>query len=187
MTKAQNKDNYHLKENINQNIDNVLNDITIRTPVKLRDYTPKILVNSGIKNLPMYENPSHIRKNILTEEEAKKLGLSINTRDHYHGLGKNMYIRVIKSLDNPRAIFKNQNGKDYLILTILKDNNDNNIVVPIEIETFTHVNRIKININRIKSIYGYDRINPDLNSYIKKNIKLGNFKKVYEKKNKVRV
>lgn len=40
----------------------------------------------------MYENPSHIRKNILTEQEAKQLGLSIGTRDHYHGLGKDIYI-----------------------------------------------------------------------------------------------
>lgn len=82
---------YHISENLSNNIDEVLNNIKERNPVKLRDFTPKVLVKNGIKDLPMYENPSYIRKNILTKEEASKLGLSINSRDHYHGLGKDIY------------------------------------------------------------------------------------------------
>lgn len=61
-------------------------------------------------------------------------------------------------------------------------------VKPIEIKTTTYVNKASVDINRIKTIYGYDKQNPDLNGYIKKNIKLGNSKKIYEqKKNQVRV
>ena len=181
--------NSHLSKNISKDIDNVLNNINARQPVKLRDHTPKILVQNGIKDLPMYENPAHIRKNILTEKEAKKLGVSINIRDHYHGLGKNLFMKVIDSLDNPRAIFKNKNGKDYLILTVIKDRDNNNIVVPIEIETTTVVHKIKIQTNRIKTIYGYDNKVLDLDKYIKKHIKIGNITKIYEqkKKNEVRV
>ena len=143
-----NLDREHVSKNISQDIDNVLNNINERNPVRLRDYTPSILVKNGIKDLPMYENPAHIRKNILTETEAKKIGLSINSRDHYHGLGKDLYIKAIDSLDNPRVIFKRNNGKDYLILTTLKDNKNNNIIVPIEIETSTRVNKVKLDINR---------------------------------------
>ncbi len=181
--KVQNKDKYYVAKNISKNIDDILSNIEIRNPIKLKDYTPKILVNSGVKNLPIYENPSHIRKNILTVNEAIELGLSINPRDHYHGLGKELYIKVIMSLDNPRAIFKNKNGKNYLILTVLKDNDNNCIVVPIEIETSTYVNKIKIDINRVKSIYGYTTNNNiDLNKYIKHNLKSKNFVKIYEQK-----
>ena len=176
--KKENKKNL----NLSKRIDNVLKNINERNPVRLRNYTPQILVENGVKDLPMYENPSHIRKNILTKEEAQKLGLATSIRNHYHGLGKELYIKIINSLDSPRVIFKNKNNKDYLILTTVKDNNNSNIIVPIEIETITKINIFNIDINRIKTVYGYDRKDPDLNKYIKNNIKLGRFTKIYEQK-----
>ena len=60
-------------------------------------------------------------KNILTIKEAKNLGLAVNSKDHYHGLGKGLYIKALESLDNPRVIFKNKENKNYLILTVIKD------------------------------------------------------------------
>ena len=66
--KKENKKNL----NLSKRIDNVLKNINERNPVRLRDYTPQVLVENGVKDLPMYENPSHIRKNILTKEEAQK-------------------------------------------------------------------------------------------------------------------
>ena len=176
--KKENKKNL----NLSKRIDNVLKNINERNPVRLRNYTPQVLVENGVKDLPMYENPSHIRKNILTKEEAQKLGLATSIRNHYHGLGKELYIKIINSLDSPRVIFKNKNNKDYLILTTVKDNNNSNIIVPIEIETITKINIFNIDINRIKTVYGYDRKDPDLNKYIKNNIKLGRFTKIYEQK-----
>lgn len=176
--KKENKKNL----NLSKRIDNVLKNINERNPVRLRDYTPQVLVENGVKDLPMYENPSHIRKNILTKEEAQKLGLATSIRNHYHGLGKELYIKIINSLDSPRVIFKNKNNKDYLILTTVKDNNNSNIIVPVEIETITKINIFNIDINRIKTVYGYDRKDPDLNKYIKNNIKLGRFTKIYEQK-----
>lgn len=181
--KLNNTENYHVSENLSANIDNILNNIQERNPVKLRDYTPSTLVKNGVKDLPMYENPAHIRKNILTDIEAQQLGLTINSKDHYHGLGKETFIKAIDSLDDPRVIFKNKtNPNEYLILTIVKDNNNNNIVVPIEVETTTYVNNIKIDINRAKTVFGYDRVTPSLNEYIKYNIKNNKLEKIYEKK-----
>lgn len=174
-----------ISNNIKKEIDNVLINIKERNPVKLRNYTPKIMVDNGIKNLPMYENPAHIRKNILTELQAKQLGLVINKNDNYHGLGKKLYLKAIDCLDNPRVIFKNNDTGDFIVLTSIKDNNNNTIIVPIQIETTTTSNKINIDINRIKSVYGYDRKNPDLNKYIKDNIYSSKFDKIYEqKKNK---
>lgn len=184
-TQNNNLDNkkYHISENLSNDIDNILNNINERNPVKLRDYTPSMLVKNGIKDLPMYENPSHIRKNILTNKEAMNLGLTINYKDHYHGLGKEVYIKAIDSLDDPRVVFKNKNNpKEHLILTLIKDNNNKNIIVPIEVETSTSANNIKIDINRVKTVFGYDKSNPDLNEYIKYNIKHNKMEKIYEKK-----
>lgn len=175
--------NYHISQNLSNDIDNILKNINERNPVRLRDYTPSILVNNGIKDLPMYENPSHIRKNILTDAEAQQLGLAINQRDHFHGLGKEIYMKAIDSLDDPRVIFKNNNNNEYLILTVIKDKKNNNVVVPIEVETNTNVNNVKIDINRVKTVYGYEeKNNIDLNDYIKYNIKENKFTKVYEQK-----
>lgn len=174
---------YHISSNLRENIDIVLNNINERNPVRLRDYTPSILVKNGIKDLPMYENASHIRKNIFTEAEAIQKGLSVGKRDHYHGLGKEIYIKAIDSLDNPRVIFKNNKNNEYLILTVVKDNKGNNIVVPIEIETTTNLNKVKLDINRVKTVYGYEKINNiDLNDYIKHNIKNSKMTKIYEQK-----
>ncbi len=180
-----NNTKYHVSANLSNDINNILSNIKERNPVRLRDYTPDVLVQNGIKNLPMYENPSHIRKNILTAKEAQNLGLSVTPKDHYHGLGKDIFIKAIDSLDNPRVIFQNKNNSDnYLILTTIKDNNNNNIIIPIEIETTTNVNNLTIDINRVKSIYGYDRVSPNLNKYIKDNINANKLKKIYEQKKK---
>ena len=170
-------------QRLSNDIDNVLKNINERNPVKLRDHTPTILVQNGIKDLPMYENPSHIRKNILTDNEAKQIGLTINSKDHYHGLGKNNFIKAIYGLENPRVIFKNKKKtNDYLILTMVKDDHNNNIIIPIEVETMTIVNNLKIDINRVKTIYGYDRTTPNLNKYIKDNINANKLEKIYEQK-----
>ena len=174
--------------NLVNDIDKVLCDINVREPVRLKNYTPDILVKNGVKNLPMYENPAHVRKNILTIQEARKLGLKINSKDHYHGLGKELYIKAIDSLDNPRAIFKNKiYNNQFLILTMIKDNNDNNIIIPIEVEAKTKVNNLLIDINRVKTIYGYNRKYPDLNKYIKDNINANKLEKIYEKRIQVRI
>lgn len=83
-----------MNNKLNEDIENVLNNINERKPVLLRSNTPKILVENGVKNLPMYDNPSHIRKNILTINEVQKLVLRISLRDHYHRfikINKNSY------------------------------------------------------------------------------------------------
>lgn len=60
-------------------------------------------------------------------------------------------------------------------------------MVPIEIEAETIVKNIRIDINRVKSVYGYKTINNiDLNKYIKNNIRNRDFKKIYEQEKRTR-
>jgi len=157
-----------LSDNIENDIDNVLNNINERNPVKLREHTPNILVRLGVKDLPMYSNPSKIRKNILTEQEARNKRIKIHDDDNYHGLGKKTYIKAIDNLDKPIAILKSNKNNDYIVITEIKDNKGNKIVIPIEINATTRTNDIDITNNRIKSIYGKSNIcnffNNELNS-----------------------
>lgn len=168
----------NLSEKIINDIDSVLSNVKERNPVKLRDNTPNILVKQGINNLPMYQNPSHIRMNILSTEEAVDKGIIIRQGDNYHGLGKKLYLETLNGLDNPRAIFKKSNDKDYIIISELNDCNGNVLIVPIEIHTTTKVNKVNINTNRIKSLYGKNNID----RYLKDNMICGNLIQIYEQK-----
>lgn len=163
---------YHISPNFSNEIDNVLNDnISSNTQVKARDYTPKILVNSGVKDLPMLITQKHIKSIIYTQEEAKKMGLPIKNVN-YHGLGKEMLIKAIDGLDDPDSIYK-INNEDYLVITQFKDNNNREIVVPIRIDGKGRYNNVFIDENQIKSVYGRN----NLSNYIKNN----NFELIYKK------
>ena len=163
--------------NVSDDIDDVLSNPNRKQPVKLRDNTPEALVGLGIKDLPMYENPSHVRNNILTESEAKNAGVFRNG-DNYHGLGKDVFMEAIDGLDVPRAVFKRNDGSnDFLILTSAKDGNGNTVIVPVQIQTTTNANYMDIDTNRVKTVFGYDD-KAGLNQYIKNNIKKGEFTKI---------
>ena len=162
---------------LSDKIDEVLGNRNYRQPVMLRESTPEVLVKLGIKDLPMYENPAHIRNNILTEGEAKRAGVFRNG-DNYHGLGKDVYMDAINGLDVPRAVFKRNDGSnDFMILTAVKDGYGNTVIVPIEIETTTMANNVSIDTNRVKTVFGYDD-NAGLDRYIKNNIRNNAFTKI---------
>lgn len=121
---------------------------------------------------------------IDTLNESKTNNIFYHELTHFLRQNNNeIYMKEIDSLDDPRVIFKNNNNNEYLILTVIKDKKNNNVVVPIEVETNTNVNNVKIDINRVKTVYGYEeKNNIDLNDYIKYNIKENKFTKVYEQK-----
>ena len=63
----------------------------------MTDNTPRILLGAkGIRDLPMTMNASHIRENILTEDEAKGNGFRVGEGINYHGLGETLFFKVIE-------------------------------------------------------------------------------------------
>ena len=170
--KGNNTIKYHVSENFNNEIDKTLNnELASNTQVKARDYTPSILVNNGVKDLPMLMTQKHIKSIIYTLQEAQNLGLPTKNIN-YHGLGKDLLIKAIDNLDTPEAIYKT--GTDnYLVVTEFKDNNGKEIVVPIQINGKGRYNDVFIDENQIKSVYGRN----NLNKYLQNN----NFEKVYVK------
>ena len=139
--------------------------------MKARDYTPSILVNNGVKNLPMLITQKHIKSIVYTLQEAQNLGLPTKNTN-YHGLGKDLLIKAIDNLDSPQAIYKT--GDDnYLVVTEFKDSNDKEIVVPIQINGKGNYNNVFIDENQIKSVYG----RRNLSNYLKNN----NFDEIYTK------
>lgn len=163
---------YHVSENFSNEIDKVLNnELKSNSQVKARDYTPKILVDNGIQDLPMLITQNHIKSTIYTKQEAENLGLSTKNIN-YHGLGKDLLIKAIDNLDNPQAIYKTSEN-NYLIVTEFKDNNGKEIIVPIQIKGKGRYNDVFIDENQIKSVYGRN----NLDNYINSN----NFEHIYKK------
>ncbi len=170
--KGNNTIKYHISENFSNEIDKALNNELINnTQVKARDYTPSILVNNGVKNLPMLITQKHIKSIVYTLQEAQNLGLPTKNTN-YHGLGKDLLIKAIDNLDSPQAIYKTGDN-NYLVVTEFKDSNGKEIVVPIQINGKGNYNNVFIDENQIKSVYG----RRNLSNYLKNN----NFDEIYTK------
>ena len=152
--KATDSINYHVSEDFSGEIDKVLNgELSSQNQVKARDYTPQILVDNGVSNLPMLITQNHIKSIIYTEAEAKQLGLPINNKTHYHGLGKDLLIRAIDSMDNPSEIYK-KDADHYIFITELTDADGNTIIVPVKVDGKGTYNDVYIDENQIQSVYG---------------------------------
>lgn len=171
-TNPRSKTKYHISENFSAEIDKALNNkLPSNTQVKARDYTPKILVNNGVQDLPMLITQKHIKSTVYTLQQAKSLKLPVKNIN-YHGLGKELLIKAIDNLDNPQAIYKT-NDNNYLIVTEFKDRNNKEIIVPIQINAQGRYNSVFIDENQIKSVYGRN----NLKNYIENN----NFTEIYKK------
>lgn len=171
--KLNDTEKYHISESFRNEIDKSLRgEISSNNQVKARDYTPKILVDNGVKDLPMLLTQRHLRQIIYTQQEAINLGYKISDKDHYHGLGKETLIKAIDGLDKPKEIYK-QSKNNYLIITELTDKNNNKIIVPIQIDGKGTYNNMIIDENQISSVYNHK----NLEDYLNRN----NFEKIYEK------
>lgn len=142
-----------------------------KSQIKARDYTPKILVENGVNDLPMLITQNHVKSIVYAKNEAMKLGIG-KKNTNYHGLGKELLIKAIDGMDDPAAIYK-KGANDYLIITRIKDASGNDIIVPVRIDGKGVYNNIYIDEKQIKSVYG----KKNLNDYIEKN----SFEKIYEK------
>ena len=165
---------YHVSSTFAEEIDKTLNNTMNKSSqVKARDFTPEILVNNGVKDLPMLITQRHIKSTIYTEAEAKKLGLPTGGKNHYHGLGKELLIKSIDSMDSPLEIYK-QDADHYLIITEMKNSNGDNVIIPIKIDGKGTYNDVYIDENQISSVYGKN----NLEQYLARN----NFEQIYKKR-----
>ena len=145
-----------ISQNISTDIDNVLKGVFPNdTDVKLRNFTPQVLVSNEIPNYPMLINQNHIKSTILTEKEAKQRGI-YKKNANYHGIGKHNFIKAIDSMDYPLAVIKSKkdNNKNWIIVTDVIDKDGCNIIVPVYLETKGTYNNVRIDTNKIKSLYG---------------------------------
>ena len=166
---------FDLDENAESEVDQVLTNINYQGEVKLTKNSPSILLNQpGVKNLPMLMNASHIRENILTEEEARKLGLKVNPNINYHGLGKTLFLDVIAGLDDVTEAYRGTKNAEnserrenyFILISKYTDKNGDVINVPVFINEKGLYNRIFIDTNKIATVFGRSELRRYLNNQI---------------------
>ena len=174
---------YSIREDAPAEIRKAVTDKKYQGDIWLTDTTPSIMLGRrGVKNLPMLMKASHIRENILTKQEAAKLGLNTGKGINYHGLGEEVFKKVIDSLDDisvgyrgtPKANDPSRRENSFLLISTVKDNDGNTIVVPVYINEMGSYNRVLIRTNKIASVYGKS----SLNEYIKREVARGNLVRI---------
>lgn len=167
---------YSLNENAPSELHKALYDTGYRDEVLLRDVTPDIMLSqNGVKNLPMAMNASHIRENVFSEDEARKLGLKVDEHTHYHGLGEKFFLQIIDGLDNVKEAYRGtKNAADtarrenyFLLVSEFKDKQGNTINVPVYIDERANYNRVFVGVNKISTAFGRDNFREYINRQIR--------------------
>lgn len=183
VTKRENSAKYSIREDAPAEIHKAVTDKNYGGDIWLTDTTPSIMLGRrGVNNLPMLMKASHIRENILTKQEAATLGIDTSERIHYHGLGEELFKKVIDGLEDitvayrgtPRASDPSRRENSFLLLSSVKDGSGNTIVVPVYINEMGNYNRVFMQTNKIASVYGRSAVS----EYIKREVAKGNLVRI---------
>ena len=174
---------YKLSNNARDDVRKALKDKNFEGEVRLTNSSPSIIVGQkGVNNYPMLMKASHIRENIFTEQEAKKHNLKVNKNINYHGLGEDLFLKVIDGLDDVTLAYRGTKNADnperredyFLLISTYTDANGDTINVPVYINRKGSYNRVFIDTNKIATVYG--KVN--FNDYIRRELQRGNLVRI---------
>lgn len=164
---------YSLSANAAEEIKKALADKNYSSEIKLTDTTPTIMLgHNGVKNLPLMMRATHLRENILTEAEAKKMGLPVNEHKHYHGLGGTLFLKVISGLDDVKEAYRgteksrdSSRGRNYfLLISEQTDTDGNSINIPVFINETAKYNNVFMDVNKAATVFGREQLRKYINS-----------------------
>lgn len=167
---------YSLSANAAEEIKKALADKNYSSEIKLTDTTPTIMLgHNGVKNLPLMMRATHLRENILTREQAKAKGLSVDSSKHYHGLGTQLFLDVIADLDNVKEAYRGTvkakipgRGQNYFLLVSEKtDASGNKVNIPVFINETAKYNNVFIDTNKIATVFGNNQLRKYINERLK--------------------
>lgn len=163
-----------------QQVDEVLDGKFKGSHITMCEETPKILQDIGIPNKPILMTAKHAY--LAINKEGKYIGKD----DHYHDLGKEIFMLIPKLLQSPMVVFEsNKNPNDIVTVLNWYDNNKNILICPLRINGFGRYNEIVVEGNIAKSVYGKENIE----RYLENNLTMDNVlyignKKIRELQNK---
>lgn len=181
---------YALSINAEADVEKALTDKSYREDAILTDNSPSIIASQkGVNNYPMLMKASHIRENIFTREEAERNDLNISKYINYHGLGKELFLKIIDGLDSVERAYRgtknaeNPNRREnyFLLISQYKDDNGDTVNVPVYINEVGQYNRVFISTNKIATVFGRN----NFEDYIRKEVNNGNLVKIKNRSNQV--
>lgn len=177
---------YSMRKEARDEIKKAITDKNYGYDIQLTDSSPKIILGrEGVRNLPLLMKASHVRENILTESEAKKIGARINSHTHYHGLGEKLFSDVINDLENVNEAYRGTRKAEsperrenyFLLISTHSDKDGNTINVPVFINEHGLYNRVYMDTNKVATVFGRE----NLREYISKEIRNGNLVRIKNK------
>lgn len=160
--KIEEKENYKAEKDLEENVNKILNGTYKDSHITLCEKTPKILQEIGIADKHFVITAKHAYLTI--NDKGKYNGVN----DHYHGLGKDMFLRIPKLLQSPIIVFKNHDAKNEIIAVVnALDKQKKPVILPIKIDATGSINHVIVDVNLVKSIYGKN----NLQRYIDKNVR----------------
>lgn len=144
---------------LNSQVDAVLNNTNKDNYVMLSPETPQILQDIGVPNKPIFMTAKHTY--LAINRDGKYSGKN----DHYHDLGKDLFMVIPKLLESPAIVLQQKGDKDILAVLNWYDKDKNILICPIRINGTAQYNKITIEGNFAKSIYGKE----NFKNYINKN------------------
>ena len=172
-----------IRDEAKTDISKLLSGKNFREDIKLTEHSPSILRSQkGARDLPLVMKPGHLRENILTKQEAKKMSLKVDAHTHYHGLGKDLFIKVIDDLDSVTEAYrgtryaeKSERRENYFLLVSQHQDKDGNVInVPIYINEQGQYNRVVFDANKLGTVFGRKQFR----EYIRDEIRKGNLVKI---------
>ena len=183
--KIQNGTKYSLRKGAEKDVETALKNKTYTQDVYLTESSPSIIASQkGVRNLPMMMKASHIRENVYTEDEAQKLGIKVDKTINYHGLGKELFLKIIDGLDDVTLAYRGTKNADnperrenYFLLISQYKVNGNTVNVPVYINEKGQYNQVFIDTNKIATVFGRN----NFSSYINREIQKGNLVRIKNK------
>ncbi|MBR2385676.1 hypothetical protein IKA92_07455 [bacterium] len=159
--KSENQSTKKEPRTLSSQVDEVLNGTNKDAHVMLSEETPQILQDIGVPNKPIFMTSKHT---YLAINESGKYNES---KDHYHNLGKELFLAIPKLLESPAIVLQQKGDKDIVAVLNWYDKDKNILICPIRINGTAQYNKITIEGNIAKSIYGKE----NFRRYINKNFK----------------
>ncbi|MBQ6846331.1 MAG: hypothetical protein IJO61_04295, partial [Oscillospiraceae bacterium] len=168
---------YALRTDAETEVDKAISQKGYQNEVRLTDSSPDILLSQkGVKDLPLVMKATHIRENILTEEEAKSKGFRTASDIHYHGLGKELFLQVIEGLNDVSEAYRGTKNAEnparrenyFLLISKCQDEDGNTINVPVYVNEHAQYNKVFIDTNKIATVFGRQGFKTYINNQIAK-------------------
>lgn len=165
---------YKNRVRLEKEVDAVLNGTYKDSHVTILEETPKVLQNIGVPNKPILMTSKHAY--LAINKEGKYTG----DNDHYHDLGKDVFMLLPGLLQSPVMLLQNSKDKDELVAVLnWFDKNKNTLIVPLKLNGKGNKNFIRIEANIAKSVYGRNNfVNYINNNFSQNDILYAGHKKI---------